>query len=112
MYTGSGYVPYIYVCICWSLTSTVRGGTEWSTLLTVIVKENQLRRLEVGEDHPTVISFDLGLYEKVVKLLVARADLKHTVVPRLGELHIRHGCTACSQNLYGELRHRLCLDGS
>ena len=44
--------------------------------------------LAVGEDHPTVISFDMALYEKVVKLLENRPDLKRTVVPRLGELHV------------------------
>lgn len=61
---------------------------EWSTLLTVIMQANQLRKLAVGEDHPTVITFDMALYEKVVKLLDARPDLKQMVVPRLGELHV------------------------
>ena len=61
---------------------------KWSTLLTVIMQATQLRKLAVGEDHPTVISFDLALYEKVVQLLNARLDRKHTVVPRLGELHV------------------------
>ncbi|KAI4830143.1 hypothetical protein KUCAC02_001795 [Chaenocephalus aceratus] len=35
---------------------------EWSTLLTVIMQANQLRKLAVGEDHPTVITFDMALY--------------------------------------------------
>ena len=61
---------------------------EWSTLLTVIMQASQLRKLAVDEDHPTIISFDMALYEKVVRLLDARPDLKHTVVPRLGELHV------------------------
>jgi len=61
---------------------------EWSTLLTVIMQASQLTRLAVGEDHPTVISFDMALYEKVVQLLDARPDLKRTVVSRLGELHV------------------------
>ena len=52
------------------------------------MQATQLRKLAVGEDHPTVISFDLALYEKVVQLLNARLDRKHTVVPRLGELHV------------------------
>ena len=71
---------------------------EWSTLLTVIMQASQLRKLAVGEDHPTVISFDMAFYEKVVLLLVARPDLKRTVVPRLGELHMsrcgheKHAC--------------------
>jgi hypothetical protein len=30
---------------------------EWSTLLAVIMQASQLRKLAVGEDHSTVISF-------------------------------------------------------
>ena len=56
---------------------------EWPTLLTVIMQANQLRRLAVGKDHPTVITLDMALYEKVVQLLDTRPDLKRTVVPRL-----------------------------
>lgn len=52
------------------------------------MQASQLRKLTVGDDHPTIISFDMALYEKVVQLLDARPDLKHTVVPRLGELHV------------------------
>ena len=33
---------------------------EWSTLLTVIMQASRLRRLAVGEDHPTIISFDMA----------------------------------------------------
>ena len=60
---------------------------EWSTLLTVLMQASQLRRLAVGEDHPTVITFDMALYEKVLQLLDARPHLKKMIVPRLGELH-------------------------
>ena len=56
---------------------------EWSTLLTVIMQASQLRYLAVGVDHPTVILFDMALYEKVVQLIDARPDLKRTVVPKL-----------------------------
>jgi hypothetical protein len=52
------------------------------------MQTSQLRRLTVSDDHPTVISFDIELYEKVVQLLDARPDLKRIVVPRLGELHV------------------------
>ena len=60
---------------------------EWSTLLTVIDQANKLRKLAVGNSHPTVISFDMALYEKVIQLIDSRPDLKISVVPRLGELH-------------------------
>ncbi|KAL8615586.1 hypothetical protein ACOMHN_016163 [Nucella lapillus] len=51
------------------------------------MQASQLRRLAVGEDHPTIITFDMALYEKVLQLLDARPQLKKMIVPRLGELH-------------------------
>ena len=60
---------------------------EWFTLLTVLMQASQLRRLAVGDDHPTIITFDMALYEKVLQLLDARPQLKKIIVPRLGELH-------------------------
>ena len=60
---------------------------EWPTLMTVMLQASQLNRLVVGQDHPTVITFDMALYEKAVQLLDARPNLKNEIVPRLGELH-------------------------
>ena len=78
---------------------------EWPTLLTVIMQANQLRRLAVGEDYPTVITFDMALFEKVVHLLDASPDLKLTVLPRLGELHVTMAVWS-SWSLHGELWYR------
>lgn len=61
---------------------------EWSTLLTVMLQASRLKSLVVGQDHPTVITFDLALYEKAVELIDSRPNLKNKVVPRLGELHV------------------------
>lgn len=60
---------------------------EWPTMLTVILQASQLKTLVVGQGYPTVITFDMALYEKAVQLLDARVDLKRKLVPRLGELH-------------------------
>ena len=60
---------------------------EWPTMLTVMLQASQLNKLVVGQDHPTVITFDMALYEKAVQLLDARPNLKNEIVPRLGELH-------------------------
>ncbi len=60
----------------------------WSTLLTVMMQARKLKELAVGDDHPTIISFDLALYEKVVQLLDSRPDLQVQFVPRMGELHV------------------------
>ena len=61
---------------------------EWSTLLTVMLQASRLKSLVVGYEHPTVITFDLALYEKAIQLLDSRPSLKNEVVPRLGELHV------------------------
>ncbi len=60
----------------------------WSTLLTVMMQARKLKELAVGDDHPTIISFDLALYEKVVQLLDSSPDLQVQFVPRIGELHV------------------------
>ena len=52
---------------------------EWLTLLTVMLQASQLKKLVVGQDHPTVITFDMALYEKAVQ--------RCKIQPRLGELH-------------------------
>ena len=46
-----------------------------------------LKSLVAGQDHPTVITFDMALYEKEVQLLDARPNLKNKLVLRLGVLH-------------------------
>ena len=33
---------------------------EWPTLLTVMVGARKLKELVIGNDHPAVISFDMG----------------------------------------------------
>ena len=71
---------------------------EWPTLLTVIIQANQLRYLAVGDAHPTVISFDMALSEKMVQLLDASPDLKRTTR--------HHGCSASSWRLHSELGYR------
>ena len=43
---------------------------EWPTMLTVMLQASQLK-LVVGQDHPTVITFDMALYEKAVQLLTS-----------------------------------------
>lgn len=61
---------------------------EWPTILTVMLQASKLNTLVVGEAHPTVITFDMALYEKAIQLLDANVDLKRSIVPRLGELHV------------------------
>ena len=48
----------------------------------------RLKELVVGEEHMTVITFDMVFFEKAVQLVDARADLTGKVLPRLGELHV------------------------
>ncbi len=71
-----------------ALPSLPKVAHNWSTLLTVMMQARKLKELAVGDDLPTIISFDLALYEKVVQLLDSRPDLQVQFVPRMGELHI------------------------
>jgi len=49
---------------------------EWSTMLSVILQASKLKTLVTGDEHPTVITFGMALYEKAVQLVDA------TVFPR------------------------------
>ena len=60
---------------------------EYPTMLTAMLQASQMKRFIVGQDHPTVITFDMALYEKAVQLLDARPHLKNEILPKLGELH-------------------------
>ena len=61
---------------------------EWSTMLTVLMQAQKITAVVMGENHKTVISFDLQLYEKAVKLQMHKAlDLDHLVF-RIGEMHM------------------------
>ena len=60
---------------------------EWSTMLTVLMQAQKITAVVMGENHKTVITFDLHLCEKAVKLQMHKApDLDHLVF-RIGEMH-------------------------
>ena len=60
---------------------------EWSTMLTVVMQAQKITAVVMGENHKTIITFDLQLYEKAVKLQMHKApDLDHLVF-RIGEMH-------------------------
>ena len=46
-------------------------ANEWSTLLTVMKQAHQLKKLTVGEEYITVITYDMALYAKAVQLVYA-----------------------------------------
>ena len=55
--------------------------------LTVLMQVQKIAAVVMGENHKTVITFDLQLYEKAVKLHMHKApDLDHLVF-RIGEMH-------------------------
>lgn len=60
---------------------------EWSTMLTVLKQAQNITTVVMGENHKTVITFDLQLYEKAVKLQLHTAPALDHLVFRLGELH-------------------------
>ena len=60
---------------------------EWNTLLTVLMRAQDISTAVVGDDRKTVISLAMGVYLPAKKLQMARKDLNHLVL-RPGELHI------------------------
>ena len=60
---------------------------EWSTVLTVLKQAQNITTAVLGEGHKTVITFDLQLYEKAVKLQLHKAPALDHLVFRLGEMH-------------------------
>ena len=60
---------------------------EWNTLLTILMQAQAITTKVVGHERKTVISLDMGLYQPVKKLQMARNDLQHLIL-RPGELHI------------------------
>ena len=56
-------------------------------MLTVLMQAQKITAVVMGENHKTVITFDLQLYEKAMKLQMHKApDLDHLVF-RIGEMH-------------------------
>jgi len=98
---------------------------EWSTLLTVLMRAQDISTAVVGVQRETVVSLDMGLYLPAKKLQMARNDLNHIIL-RPGELHIvmamlktigsyieGEGIDLCWQEseLYGPATVQQILDG-
>lgn len=60
--------------------------TDWENLYSAIKDAEKLRK-KVYKDGKTIISFDLQLYIKAIRLQ-ERDDIKDTFVFRMGELHV------------------------
>ena len=60
--------------------------TEWEPLYASIKEAEKLRR-KIFKDNKTIISFNLQLYIKTIRLQ-ERNDIKELFVFRMGELHV------------------------
>ena len=100
---------------------------EWSTMLTVLKQAQNITTVVLGEGHKTVITFDLQLYEKAVKLqmhivpaldhLVFRLGEKHTVMTALHALgssieDIGFDDTWVEAGIYGSTTKQQILEGN
>ena len=98
---------------------------EWNTLLTVLIRAQDISTGVLGDERKTVISPDMGLYFPAKKLQMARKGINHLVL-RPGELHIviamlktigayieSGGIDLCWQEaeLYGSSTVKQILDG-
>ena len=62
---GSSKLPLTTVAMVLLLAAPAH---EWSTMLTVLKLAQNITTVVLSEGHKTVITFDLQLYEKTVKL--------------------------------------------
>lgn len=53
---------------------------EWHTLLTILMQAQDISARVVGPGRNTVLSLDMGLYQPVKKLQMARNDLQHLIL--------------------------------
>ena len=60
---------------------------EWNTLLTSLKLAQGITVDIMGNNHKTVISMDMALYERSLQLLDCNPRLCRTFVVQLGELH-------------------------
>ena len=78
--------------------------TEWENLYASI-KEAEKRRRKIFKDGKTIISFDLELYIKAVRLQ-ERNDIKDLFAFQMGELHV----VLCVLKVIGKLTGGSGLD--
>ena len=77
---SSSMLPLTTVTMMPSLAAPAH---EWSTMLTVLKQAQNITTVVLGESHKTVITFDLQLYEKAVKLQLHTAPALDHLVFRL-----------------------------
>ena len=60
---------------------------EWDTILTILKQSQKITATVVGDNQKTVITLDMQLYEKAVKLQLHKAPEFNNVLFRIGEMH-------------------------
>ena len=87
----SGYNSTMSSCIPLTQVGTppliAAPAHEWQTLLTILMQAQNIKVKVVGQNRRTVISLDMGLYQREKKLQMTRQDLGHIIL-RPGGLHI------------------------
>ena len=81
---SSSTLPLTTVAMMPLLAAPAHG---WSTMMTVLKQAQNITTVVLRESHKAVITFDLQLYEKAVKLQLLTAPALDHFVLRLGELH-------------------------
>ena len=81
---SSSMLPLTTVAMMPLLAAPAHG---WSTMMTVLKQAQNITTVVLRESHKAVITFDLQLYEKTVKLQLLTAPALDHFVLRLGELH-------------------------
>ena len=78
----SGYTTNVYV-----LPLVPAPANEWQTLLTVLQQAQHINTQVVGPDRKTVITLDMDLYSRALRLQTLKPDMHKNVILRIGEFH-------------------------
>ncbi|MES9882594.1 MAG: hypothetical protein ABW185_17125, partial [Sedimenticola sp.] len=60
---------------------------EYSTLLNVFRQTQLVSDQIVGPDSPVILTMDMDLYQRALKLQIAKPELQGRIILRIGELH-------------------------
>ena len=62
-------------------------ANEWKTLLTVLQQAQHINTQVVGPDRKTVITLDMDLYSRALKLQTLKPDMHKNGILRIGKFH-------------------------
>ena len=74
------------MCMCCA-SCVLATANEWQTLFIVLQQAQHINTQVVGPDRKTVITLDIDLYSRALKLQTLKQDMHKNVMLRISEFH-------------------------